>query len=435
MGWVGASLTAVGLYFVPGQPHSQFQSVATAAVAVEQASSLHVTGRCVDRQNQPIADAEVRLYRFNDPSSDAVLLKTVNTNDKGMFDLGQWPDLQTDPSESGPRYLGIARKDGHASMPFSLRADVDEKVEVRVTMSPAATLTGQVRDQGGRPIANAKVIAFAEDVTGVRSGMTDADGDFEINDMMPIKAEYIQEKTGRRPLARFPVKVVHPDYGTKLVWYWETPGHLDIRFDQPTIVEGKVVGIDGRPATSICVCLQSANKPNHDAPPLGLFATTDKTGMYRFALQTNELVNLFVMNDRYTAQAIDSFKLVSNDTATAPDIQLTEGGFVVGRVLDDKTGQTVRVDTGDRIFVNVHSTARPLSGAAVETCVVQPDGTYHLRVPAGFCRVYLGGMVSRRNLSLDADPSRAPTPTTPREILIEDGKETSLDFKVRLRRN
>lgn len=396
---------------------------------------IRIQGKSADRDGTAIPNAEVRLYRVNSRTNDCELLKTVATNQKGAFDLGEWTDLNAKFVPWSDHYLGIVRKAGYATMPFTLASDQNGEVHAQVILAPAATLRGHVVNQAGLPVEGATVFAFPENLKDARSAVTDKDGLYEIRDAIGIQAEYFQIGNVQKPKSRFPLNISHPDYGTGMIWYSQCPDEIDFELLEPALVEGRVVGPEGKPAAGITICLQSTSAGTDDAPPMALMSSTDFEGRYRFRAQSNGRANVFVVDDRRTAKAIDSLKLETSELTTAPDLVLTDGGYVAGRVLDEATGKPVRLESVDRMFINAHSLAQPLSGASVDTVLVQPDGSYRLRVPAGFCRAYFGGFDSRHNSGQTAISISSANAQPQTEVTVKQSQTTMFDFKVRVRRN
>jgi protocatechuate 3,4-dioxygenase beta subunit len=400
------------------------------------AAMIRIAGTCCDRGGRPVKDAEIRLYRLEPHCNHYELLKSVSATHKGVFELGEVPDVEGEFSAMGSSYLGVIRAPGLASMQFLVAPDGNGQAAVQIVMSSAGSIRGTVTDERGEPVAGARVYAFPDDFEGVRSALTDRQGRYEIADALPLQAEYFQQGATLRPLARFPLHVSHPRFGTKSVWYWECPAEVDIQFDVPAIVEGQVVGRDGKPAAGICVWLQATKSASLDAPPAtAVVATTSKEGQYRFVLQNVGSANLFVSDDCHTASAIEKFEPSDSQTTSVPDLRLVDGGFVAGTVFNKATGRPLAPKSGERIWILAHSTARPRSGAAVDTALVQPDGTYRLRLPEGKCYPYFGGFTSRRNAEWELVSGPSGTPGTLRGIDVKEGETAPLDFTLRIREN
>lgn len=400
------------------------------------AEPIRIFGSCRERSGEPSRETQIRLYRTDPRRHSCELLRTVSSNERGAFDLGEWPDLEGAFSATGASYLGVACKSGFASMPFVVTPDEKGRAQVPIVLAAAGTLRGTVTDSQGKPVAQARVYAFPEDLDGMRCAITDTQGHYEITDAMPLQAEYFQDGAKLRPLARFPLHVSHPEHGTKSVWYWECPGTIDLRFDEPAIVEGRVVGRDGKPAPDIAVWLQATTSESLDAPPASAVAAlTDAEGRYRLLAQGVDVANLFVWDDRYTARAIEGIEPVASQTTVVPDLRLVDGGFVAGKVFDKTTGRPVVLQPGERLFISAHSPARPRSGAAVDSALVQPDGSFRLRLPEGTCCPYFAGFTTRREADWAVVSGPTGAPDKLREMEVKEGTTTQLDFTLRIRGN
>ena len=153
------------------------------------------------------------------------------------------------------------------------------------------------------------------------------------------------------------------------------------------VIEGRIVDdVTGKHGAGITVDLQGVYQQKGNASRYFDKTVTDGNGHYRFASLPGGWFNLFIDDDTdldAAAAAIDSFKLNAGQTATAPPIRLVRGGLIKGRMIDDGTGNAVRLREGDYLDIQSHGPARPRSGAAVQVAKIREDGTFEIRLPPG----------------------------------------------------
>jgi hypothetical protein len=102
----------------------------------------------------------------------------------------------------------------------------------------------------------------------------------------------------------------------------------------------------------------------------------------------------------------------SKQRLTGMDIRMTRGGYIVDKVIDPATNQSVD-GSQTKIQVGHHGPARPMTGAAETSTPVKTDGTYRLHVAAGRNYVYL---MSEN--------------TAPAYLNIGDGQTVKHDFTI-----
>lgn len=125
---------------------------------------------------------------------------------------------------------------------------------------------------------------------------------------------------------------------------------------------------------------------------------TDATGRYHLRGLENAIFNVMVntsdatmfdvrapMSD-YVATAISVHTNTPPTKELIPDIVLTRGALIRGRVLDRATRQPL-----PNVFVACHGPQNPRSGAAVTTAYTDAQGRYAMRVAPGTSYVYIGG--------------------------------------------
>ena len=153
---------------------------------------------------------------------------------------------------------------------------------------------------------------------------------------------------------------------------------------------------------------------------------TDKDGRFVLAGLQKGKYNVFVdAGDGWVAPAIESFDATRRKTQV-DTIHLVKGAVIKGQLVDSKTGKIVAV--GNRkVRIGMHGPSRPRSGAAIDSALVMPDGTFEIRVVPGKNVLYLtteGGFKSEGPFQL--------TPSQAGYLIEADEAEevVSLDFEV-----
>ena len=196
-------------------------------------------------------------------------------------------------AEKDKRYDLLVRKKGYASI-IRFR----NRFSKVYTLPQPQSLRGRITGPEGQPIAGADVWTppLAEPVPGFQCAKTDVNGDFEIPDVkawqddgmpafssVPTPELFAEIKATAKPgTNKQCLRVWHPDYGTKLGLYSQVPATVNVKFEKPAIVTGRVVDQSTRkPLDGIAARLQT------EADPVFAYtdAITDGNGGFRLLLQ------------------------------------------------------------------------------------------------------------------------------------------------------
>lgn len=120
--------------------------------------------------------------------------------------------------------------------------------------------------------------------------------------------------------------------------------------------------------------------------------------------------------------ALDSFKVEAGEAHQAPALRLIEGGFILGRVINEATGEPIK--PGATSDVTIQGPSRPRSGAAVQSSRVREDGSFRIRVAPGRNYIYLRGGENWGRLQV------ATTPPS-RWFEVAAGQAVEVEFKIR----
>lgn len=366
---------------------------ATDEPATEPAAGLTkvtVRGRCVDEDSEPLAGVRVLIARRSsrDYRSQTIAGET-RTDAEGRFELR---DIGTAMLDHGD-LCAVAARDGYSSACAFLPNPEDGVIERELSLSSnPGTLSGVVRDPQGRPIPGVTVYLLCcstdEPLPGIRSAVTDGNGRYAISDLVRWDAKdskTFDPKTGLGMVAvscNFWLK--HPDYPRTTAQYSAVPQEVNVTLHPPAIVEGQVIdAVTHQPAAGVTVSAQGVARG-------GWFQTrTDAQGRYRLRM-TRDHYNIWADADDRIAVAVKALRAECGETASDADIRLVRGGFVTGTVFG-ADGRPIAPTKESPRWVAHYGPARPHTGAAVTSTLVQPDGTYRLRVAPGRNYIYLMG--------------------------------------------
>jgi hypothetical protein len=203
-----------------------------------------------------------------------------------------------------------------------------------------------------------------------------------------------------------------------------TIDQLSLLVQPASTIEGRVVyGDTGKPAAGVKVHAQaiSAFAAGRRA---GGRAITDDEGRYKFINLAPANFNVYIEPpEGWTASAIESLPVTVGQAVKANDVRLVEGGFIHGRVVDDRTGSFSSLPPNLRTDIGVYGPARPKTSPGVERVLVDAQGEFKIRVPAGRNFPYI--------MSLSpADVVKGPD--IDEGVMVEDGKTTEVQFNIRV---
>ena len=149
--------------------------------------TVDVTGKISDAGGNGISGLQVQLMkedpRFGSSTMTKYVIDQATTGADGTYTLKAIKPADTSTFNYYVRVLGHGIKDTSATAQFSVTKDStaisNENVTVDVLPTTTATITGQVLDAVGNPVANAKVTAPLRE-TGYPSTVTNANGEFSI---------------------------------------------------------------------------------------------------------------------------------------------------------------------------------------------------------------------------------------------------------------
>jgi hypothetical protein len=420
--------------------------------AAQAMKKMTIRGVCLDGEDSPVAGARVRVFRYPSRSDAPLLIADLRTGQDGKFVV---PDVETaigraelfstmsDLCLAGTaegRASVTRRLDGAESQPVAAAVDPfaprstappeQPVVELSLVLSDKpGTLSGTVTDQSGRPVSGARVFlpsGFDEPIPGVAMAITDEAGRYAISDLRSWKAgENMAVDRYGRPLkqtadnlprerivvTRSTFLVDHPDYARTMAYYTAVPQTVDVTLHPPAVVEGAVVdAVTNRPAARVVVSAQGVARR-------GWFQTrTDDRGRYRLRM-TKDHYNIWAEAEDRIPIAAKAVEATPGQTRAGTDIRLVRGALITGRVIDPATDEPPIPGVHGPHRVGHYGPARPRTGAAVTSALVEADGTYRLRVAPGTNYVYL---------MTAAMPNQGASAV----VSVEDGQELNLDLRL-----
>ncbi|AEE14060.1 Cna B domain protein [Thermodesulfobium narugense DSM 14796] len=149
--------------------------------------TVNVTGKVTDSLGTGIGGLEVQLMkedpRFGSSTMSKYVVDKATTAQDGTYTLKAIKPSDTSTYTYYVRVLGHGIKNTSATGQFSVTKDTtniaNENVTVDVLPTTTATITGQVLDAIGNPVANAKVTAPLRE-TNYPETVTNANGEFSL---------------------------------------------------------------------------------------------------------------------------------------------------------------------------------------------------------------------------------------------------------------
>ncbi len=351
--------------------------------------TLILTGICQDEDGHALKGIKVVLYRVDYNHRKKERTREGTSDADGRFRFTDLPPLPREGERAGWFYALVVTAKGRAS---TIRWVQNEKsaADITIAMPPGATLRGRVTDQNGKPIAGAVVWVqglLSDPLEGVMSARTDAEGRYAIVDLRAWDAAKVKPTdlgNGKAmTISECFFWVRHPDYAQERPSYRCIPDTINVTLQPAGIIEGRVLDqVTGKPAAGVMVSMQATN----DNRGGGWGQTrTDPNGTYRLSSVRAGRYNLWAEAPERACAALDSFGVAAGKTQRAPDLQLIEGGWLEGRLVDAETNQPVSRDprSGHRLRVALYGPSRPRSGAACQTGEVNDQGNFRLHVAPG----------------------------------------------------
>lgn len=331
-------------------------------------------GECRDENGRPLEGVEVQLLRSRTSAWQlpAEVVETVHSDGRGRFRMKTpIPPITHNAPQT---WTVIAHALGRASEARSFSAFVAKTDALEFELRPGATVEGVVRDSDGLPVEGARVRFAGDSWGGIFSDVTDKNGRYQVTD---LRAGGMAGGEWRRFFT-----VDHPRAGLIRAECDVIPSVVDIALTPPATIQGRVIDdVTGKAAEGVIVFAQGHKEHG------GTEAITDSDGRYLLRLAPADRYNVMVHPPAgRTAKALEGVELVLGKTLEAADLRLIRGAIISGRLIDEATDKAPEISSEEVASVSWHGPDRPRSSASPLNTLVQPDGTFLIRVPPG--RVY-----------------------------------------------
>lgn len=398
----------------------------------------HIAGKCIDENGKPIQDALVELYGN---AGSQLSIKATRTLADGTFDLGAFPDTG--------RPVVVGRVEGKAIGYGVSHRNSENPIALELVLGVPGQLKGTITGPGGSPVKNARVrLAGTPWIEGVNGATSNEAGEYLL-DRVPLRKH---PGFGRRAIPGIPggfenhalsgkfLIVEHAEFGVIQPTYAECPSTVDVSFDEPASVSGRVVDEQGIPVAGLSVSVRPSRNPIHREAFIRSMtsgysfqsAKTNAAGQYSLALQYKGPVEIEFTGTSRLAKTVHDIVAEPGKIRIVPDVSAVAPGFIVGRIVDIDTENTVVCPAGVRLRVYA------MGDGALTSVLVKPDGTYRLPVLPGTTFVYFSvSSASLRELSRTWDVLDHPNPLTAKDFPVDVAveAETEVNFPVQLNKD
>lgn len=363
----------------------------TSARSAESKDIKQVTcsGKVVDEQGRPLAEAKVRLYKVAIQtitlSYKIELARQAATGADGTFTIRS----EAVEDQLSNQAIVLADKKGRALGWDNWR--LTDNADVQIALGPPEVLAGTVVDEEGEPIDGAEVgISFMLDQTGGRRRYlvgyasldllmtkSDAEGKFSF-DRIPAgaAAEFVVKKPGRATVSTFNPQASQ-DGSLQF-----SAGQTGIKITQP--IEARTEGIvvekaGGKPVGGVRImAVRGRNQPTFGSEPVvskedGTFSI-DCLAPGGYMLQ---VVTALAQDANWISEPV-AFTAEAGKTKSGIKVELTKGGVLEVLVTDAATGKPV-----EKANVSI----MPVAGGAGFGKVTDKTGTARFRQMPGEYRV------------------------------------------------
>ena len=351
----------------PSNPQS------SVVMAENPSEKLTFSGRVVDSDGEPVADAEV-LYsvKSNPPKSAA------RTAVDGTFNF----EFPRPALEEWDRVDIVSVHPDHAIGWLDLKPQSRKDVEIQ--LETARVISGRIMNEAGKPIKT------GEAWIGMLSSS---------DQMLGMHASYLVGEAIPNPRAKTNPNgefVLHglPE-GGKTVLYVHGLGYAKERSEGvPVGTEGLMFRLKREARIEGLLSYTETGEPVQDAtvelqgvhPTEGWErARVDTNGKYLLKNLAPGTYNLFLLEgpEGWTAVAKERIEIAEGQTVSNLDFTLVRGGFITGRVSDQDTNEPIA-----NHHINLYDAARPESQGVSHGVKTDETGTYRFHAAPGGALVY-----------------------------------------------
>lgn len=349
---------------------------------------ITLTGRVVDPNGQGISGARIRPMLNVSNWGSSLSDNEIETGSDGRFQIPALP--------AGRRYSLYAGADGYGRKDTRAEADnvVNGVLDVGVLTLPLANLsiTGQVVDPDGTPVANAEIDTYGEGQPDRLEARTDAEGRFKLDGVCDGRITLgIQAGRGAKQLTAniltdggaADLKIVLRE-GRAPVQYLGGRSYKQVLATNEKAIAGVALDEKGSPVAGVPVqvCCHKAVRNGRMswrfADYRELSDTTDAQGRFAIPTQEDGEYNLLFSPAQLAAAIVYDVPVGKRDLR----VTLPEGGTVVGRLLRVEKGRKVPMPNAE---VKVEQTSR----ASFSHLGFDRDGTTVTDAEGRFCFEHL----------------------------------------------
>ncbi len=302
----------------------------------------------------------------------------------------------------------VARAGERAIGVLGLRGNATATDALVVSLAPAVSLSGVVKDDAGHAIADAVIEPWV-----MQKGKDLA--------TQVLLGRCLFWRTTSDARGRFVVRHVpagmqvglyasHADFAERSVVVDDSAAAGEVVLQRGGTLTGRLRLPDGAPAPRARVAAQGFGGSTCFRE-----VRTDDEGRYEIRSLPAGAYNVWAESDDYTVVALHAVRVDAGATVKGQDLVFVRGGFLVGRVVDVATGKPVQ--PGPDADVGMSGPARPTE-TGIQCVAVAADGTFRIRAPAGRNSIYL--RPGRGWIARSGDG----------EFDVIDGKETVVEFRV-----
>jgi len=288
-------------------------------IDVSLAEGGEITGRVVNDQGEPLPGAKLGVQVEHQAM---YTLDRSIANEKGEFRL-QYLPIGT-PLRLGISHIDFDRSETRLNVASNVPTDIG-RIQLK-RLANGGTITGQVVDRAGKPIADATIENQGTSSVNQNTAHPDADGKFTIEKLYVYTAKRVLLNVRAKGFAPRQIDISdNARDGVEVLRIGLEPGHR---------IRGRVLNHADQP---IAGCRVSFGDANH-ANPLGGRIDTDAEGRFEFDSLPSDCPFAFYATG-YSELEVPTLPLDQNDEVI---VRLEAIGLIRGQVVDAVTRQPIR---------------------------------------------------------------------------------------------
>lgn len=405
------------------------ETAAVAAPAAKNADGLvEIKGVAVDDAGKPIKDVTVELWSLRETVAarrHAVRLRSERTNAQGQFSLGR-AEKPREPLQGEVKVV-IARANGFDVQRKDLAPGLERHpgwdpgaLEFKFIM-PQTAVAGVVLGPNDQQLPGIRICGVARDPPelGAREYVTDERGRFRIPYSKPFQLNGASI-----------MRAVSKEFGVLQFAVHKAPDEIVLRFPRPAVVTFRTLDSAKRPIAGVVASTKQLDLDRSDlAPAPEADAVSDAEGNVRLLFPGAGTFNIHLdyPGDKLVARAIVALTVTPDRAIALPDVVLTPGALLRGRLVDETTRQPLQVKDGQVARIVIYGPQNPLTSRRGGGAMVRADGTFEKRVAPGEQQISLqGGFFPLA--AFDADGDRRMT------VKLKEGETRDLSVPIEHRR-